>query len=532
MKKRFNVTGVCIPQYHYMVDLSKKVDEIKKLVDQGEYFTINRARQYGKTTTLAALKRRLDMEYSVFLISFEGIEEEAFASADVFCRRVFSLLYDVLCYGEISGIPDVVKEELEKLSRVEDRRLDFRIMTEMLTKICQLAEKPVVLMIDEVDQASAHASFITFLGCLRDMYLKRVSRPAIRSVILAGVYDIKNLKLKIRSDEKRTSNSPWNIAAKFDVDMSFSVEEIAGMLEEYEEEHDSGMDIKEIAELLFEYTSGYPYLVSELCKIMDEELEKESIFQVQEKVWSKRGVTEAVKILLNESNPLFESLIGKMNDYPELNRIVYRILFEGQTISYNPDDFAIGIARMFGFIKVEHGNVKIANRIFETRLYNMFLLSSADMEEELYKQGSRMKNQFIKNGQIDMELLLEKFVQYFDDIYGDQNQKFYEEDGRRYFMLFVKPIINGTGNYYIEAKTRNNEQTDMIIDYLGHQYIIEMKIWHGDAYNMRGEKQLSDYLDHYHLKKGYMLSFNFNKNKEIGVKKIQLGDKELIEAVV
>ena len=72
----------------------------------------------------------------------------------------------------------------------------------------------------------------------------------------------------------------------------------------------------------------------------------------------------------------------------------------------------------------------------------------------------------------------------------------------------------------------------MIIDYLGHQYIIEMKIWHGDAYNMRGEKQLSDYLDHYHLKKGYMLSFNFNKNKEIGVKKIQLGDKELIEAVV
>ena len=194
MKKRFNVTGVCIPRYHYMVDLSRKVDEIKKLVDQGEYFTINRARQYGKTTTLAALKRRLDMEYSVFLISFEGIEEEAFASADVFCRRVFSLLYDVLCYGEISGIPEEIKEELEKLSQEEDRRLDFRIMTEMLTKICQLAEKPVVLMIDEVDQASAHASFITFLGCLRDMYLKRVSRPAIRSVILAGVYDIKNLR--------------------------------------------------------------------------------------------------------------------------------------------------------------------------------------------------------------------------------------------------------------------------------------------------------------------------------------------------
>ena len=32
--------------------------------------------------------------------------------------------------------------------------------------------------------------------------------------------------------------------------------------------------------------------------------------------------------------------------------------------------------------------------------------------------------------------------------------------------------------------------------------------------------------------KGYMLSFNFNRHKEIGVKEIVLGDKILIEAVV
>ena len=64
------------------------------------------------------------------------------------------------------------------------------------------------------------------------------------------------------------------------------------------------------------------------------------------------------------------------------------------------------------------------------------------------------------------------------------------------------------------------------------EYIIEMKIWHGDAYNTRGEKQLSDYLDYYHLKKGYMLSFNFNKNKQPGVQEILLGDKIVIEAIV
>ena len=131
-----------------------------------------------------------------------------------------------------------------------------------------------------------------------------------------------------------------------------------------------------------------------------------------------------------------------------------------------------------------------------------------------------------------MRRILEKFVEYFDDIYGDRDEKFLEAHGRRYFMLFLKPIINGTGNYYIEARTRNDEQTDMIIDYLGQQYIIEMKIWHGNAYNERGEKQLSDYLEYYHVDKGYMLSFNFNKNKKIGVKEVVLGEKLLIEAVV
>ena len=124
-----------------------------------------------------------------------------------------------------------------------------------------------------------------------------------------------------------------------------------------------------------------------------------------------------------------------------------------------------------------------------------------------------------------MRRILEKFVEYFDDIYGDRDEKFLEADGRRYFMLFLKPIINGTGNYYIEARTRNDEQTDMIIDYLGQQYIIEMKIWHGNAYNERGEKQLSDYLEYYHVDKGYMLSFNFNKNKKIGVKEVVLGEQ-------
>lgn len=59
-----------------------------------------------------------------------------------------------------------------------------------------------------------------------------------------------------------------------------------------------------------------------------------------------------------------------------------------------------------------------------------------------------------------------------------------------------------------------------------------MKIWHGNEYNTRGEQQLIGYLEDYKLDRGYMLSFNFNKNKTVGVKELHFKKNTLIEAVV
>ena len=67
MAKVFNITADCKPGQHYMVNLDKRLEEIKKLIDAGQYFTINRARQYGKTTTLRALNRYLQTDYVCLL---------------------------------------------------------------------------------------------------------------------------------------------------------------------------------------------------------------------------------------------------------------------------------------------------------------------------------------------------------------------------------------------------------------------------------------------------------------------------------
>ena len=86
-----------------------------------------------------------------------------------------------------------------------------------------------------------------FLAQLRGYFLTRDDTPVFQSVILAGVYDIKNLKLKLRPESEHKYNSPWNIAEAFNVDMSLSYSGISEMLLEYEIDHHTGMDIKEEA---------------------------------------------------------------------------------------------------------------------------------------------------------------------------------------------------------------------------------------------------------------------------------------------
>ena len=241
---------------------------------------------------------------------------------------------------------------------------------------------------------------------------------------------------------------------------------------------------------------------------------------------------EAVRIILREKNTLFESMINKLYDFPELRGIVYSILFTGKEWPYNALDPAVWTATMFGFVKNEDGVVAIANQIFEAVFYNWFLTTAENQKTDLYKAALRDKNQFVYAGHLNMELLLKKFVQHFDELYGDLPDQFKEEDGRRYFLLYLRPIINGTGNYYIEARTRNMERTDVIVDYCGEQMVIELKIWRGNAYRERGEAQLVEYLEHYHLKKGYLLSFNFNKKKKTGIREFKFKDRTIIEAIV
>ncbi|HCA22047.1 MAG TPA: 9-O-acetyl-N-acetylneuraminate esterase, partial [Lachnospiraceae bacterium] len=258
--KSFNTTAVCIPSKHYMVDLSERVREIKKMVDAGKYFTINRARQYGKTTTLAALKNALKDEYITISLDFQSLDNDVFEKGATFSQALARILIDASEFGDLV-IPEKTFEALKNYSEADVNRVKMDELFRIFKRWFKDSETPVVLMIDEVDSATNNQVFLDFLAQLREGYISRDRDgiPAFHSVILAGVRDVKYIEVNIRDDEDAREIIPWNIAADFNIDMSLSKAGIKGMLDEYEADHDTGMDTEEMAGLIRDYTNGYPF---------------------------------------------------------------------------------------------------------------------------------------------------------------------------------------------------------------------------------------------------------------------------------
>jgi hypothetical protein len=499
-----------------MADVSGKIAQIMEMIDRGDYFTINRARQYGKTTTLRLLELALPVcGYIPVKISFEGLGETAFESEANFCQILLKKIHYYLEQYEKEEAKDWLLPEIQT-----NDELDV-----FLNKVCK--DKKYVLMIDETDKSSDNLVFLRFLGMLREKYLKRDEiGNTFHNVILAGVYDIKNLKLKmiqtgqhqLQDGEKRI-NSPWNIAADFKVDMSLSVSEIESMLNDYENDHKTGMNIAKIAEQIRYYTNGYPFLVSKICKEIDEELNKS---------WTLNGIKAAVKTILIEKNTLFDDLIKNIRNNDDLRELLYSLVYEGRIFTFNSDNHAQDLGLLFGILKQnDYGNLSVDNKIFELRISNYFI-----SEQELAKNSGDaaiLQPELICNGKIDMARLIEKFEQHFYELYSERDAKFLERECRLMFLTYLKPIINGSGFYHIESETRNSQRMDIMVDYGTEQFVIELKLWKGRQAHEKAYSQLSEYLDSKNLKTGYLITFDFSKQAKFNSNWIEYEDKNIFD---
>ena len=524
--KEFNIEGACIKEEHYMVDILEKIEDITRLIEKGKYFTINKSRQFGKTTTLAKLAKSLEDKYIVLKASFEGTGESLFENEETFCSNIFQTIAENYKFTDI--------ELYNKILKYGTKTKNYNQLNDNITWICMEQNKEIVLLIDEIDQASNNVVFLKFLGVLRKKYLIRDEVKTFKSVILAGVHDIKSLKLLIKEQKVITAdeakeissdryNSPWNIAADFKVDMTFNKEEISTMLNEYEKDHNRGMDIEKISKAIYKYTNGYPFLVSKMCKVIDEDLDKN---------WTIEVIEEAVKIILEEQNTLFESLIKNLENDKDLYRVIEKIILDGEPIEFNLDVSYINKAVMYGILtKGENKRAEVNNKIFELRIYNYMIVKR--IIESKISLNYESRSQFIQeNGDLNIIKILDKFQELMKEEYREETEKFKERDGRLIFLAFIKPIINGTGFYYVEAETRTNKRFDIVITYNKKEYIIELKKYYDKPREEKGHKQLAGYLEIKNMEKGYMVVFDFRKNKEYTNEWIEVEEKKIYEVVV
>jgi hypothetical protein len=516
VKKRFNVTGPCIPGRDYMVDTTPLIQTIiRDYVEKGKYFVINRARQYGKTTTLFRIGDAISPRTYTISLSFEGIGNAVFESESAFIKALIELSADSM---QEAGVP----ESLIAQWRSDSDNLAMYQLGMRISQLVKESGRDMVLMIDEVDKSSDYQVFLSFLGMLREKYNQRANRKGytFQSVILVGVHDIKNLKAKIRPESEHSYNSPWNIAADFTLDMSFATEQIAGMLAEYEADHHTGMDTYALAKVIRDQTAGYPFLVSALCKRLDEVTQD----------WTVAGLHAAVAHLLSTTNTLFDDIIKNLQRHAEFRSIVEDILLNGERVTYAPSDPGISLGEMFGILVKVGLEVRITNVIFEQYIYNHIV--SVNRKKLKVSSDEMRLAMYVKNGCLDMRLVLERFASLMKAEHRAEYGRLIEKEWRLLFLIFLRPITNGTGTYAVEAETRSSTRMDLVVFYGNEEHIVELKIWHGQKHEAEAYSQLAGYLEARGQRRGYLISFCNLKNPPKRSEWIEYGGCMIYEEIV
>jgi hypothetical protein len=298
------------------------------------------------------------------------------------------------------------------------------------------------------------------------------------------------------------------------------------MLADYEAGHKTGMDIAAISDKIYDFTSGYPFLVSRICQRMDEKSD-----------WSLDGVWEAVQVVLVEHSLLFDDLFKNLEIYPDLYELMYSVLIVGEEIPFNNDNPFIRLAHMFGYIKTGNNGfnrIIVANKIFEMRIGNYFI-SKDETSRKIKRQTSCvLYRDVIQDGVFVMELCLRKFAEYYAEIYTENDAPFLEKHGRLLFLSYLRPLINGVGFYHIESQFTNLKRMDIVVDFGRDQYIVELKRWKGEAGKEKAYEQLLGYMEMKNADKGYLLTFDFRKNanKEPKAEWVEVDGKRIFDVVV
>ena len=470
--------------------------KILHLIDAKQYFLIHAPRQTGKTTFLHALAHRLNREgkFVSIVCSLESAGYPSISVEDaneVFIRSLFQTASIFLDKNHMPPDPYAYSPSPQ-------------LFRQYLTDWCQRLDKPLVLLLDEVDSLYDDV-LISTLRQLRDGFQTRPHNFP-QSVALVGLRDIREYRLRARADNPSIgSGSPFNIKAKSFFLPIFSREEVRSLLDQHTQ--DTGQVFSpEVFEKLYEYSGGQPWLTNALAN----EIVAEMLKNDYSRAITPDMVETAKEHLIEQRQTHLDSLADKI-DEPRVRPIVMSII-SGEAPPFDGFDDALRYCRDLGII-TGSSPIQFANPIYReiiTRILNSALQYGIDSD---IAQTTWYLN---TDGTLDMDKLLEAFTEFYRWNSESWLERFqYREAGHQLLLMaFLQRIVNGGGRIEREMAIGNG-RTDLAVFWKEEIFPIEIKMHHDARSQPQGMQQLARYMDKLGQKRGYLVLFEKKSSEEL-----------------
>jgi len=492
MTRFFNTAGPCNPADHYMLPAERRLPEVRRLIEQKQYFVVHAARQSGKTTTFQSLAESLAAEgkYAVLLTTCEAAQA---VHGDL--DRGMAALLGTLAQDAAIALP----EELRPPEANSELEAEIRLR-DLLIRWAQRCKKPIVLFLDEIDSLRDDL-LLSVLRQLRSGYAKR-PRHFPQSVALIGLRDVRDYKTRLRPEEATLgTSSPFNIKVESLTLKNFTAEEVRDLYAQHS--HDTGQLFEDgAARHAWQLSGGQPWLVNAIARQAVEILEPDVSRPI------RIATIEAAKDrLIARRDTHLDSLVERLKE-PRVQRILGPLI-SGELLGADVRDDDLRFVQDLGLVVLTPTGVEIANPIYREvlpRALGQLLEVSLALESKSFVSS---------DGRLDFAGLLEGFLDFWRE--NEEmllTQAAYSEAAAQLvFMAFLHKVVNGGGTLDREYATGRG-RIDILIRWPYPQGIdrhaLELKVWRDGRQDplAAGLDQLSAYLDRLGLERGTLLIFD------------------------
>jgi len=481
----FNTTGPCDESRHYMLPPEQRLPALNRRIAQGEYFVVHAPRQTGKTTAMQALSRRLTAEGTYAALYFSCERARAFPDDVGAAERT---LWAAVERAARFALP----EALRPGPRLEETAGSFLHL--QLSEWAARCPRPLALVFDEIDALTGEP-LRAVLSQLRDGFISRSLTPFPHSVILCGVRDVRDYKVASGGDPAHASTgSPFNIKAASLRLADFTEAEVRTLYSQHTAE--TGQPFAEEAlALAWHLTRGQPWLVNALAR---EVLEGAGLTPGAPITAAHIDAAKDRLILARQTH--LDSLVERLHE-DRVRKVIGPIL-AGTTVSGDVLNDDLMYARDLGLVRLEP-QLRIANPIYAEvipRALTHVLQANITQEMAWYER---------EDGSLDMAALLEAFQEFFAQNSEAWRERFaYQEAGPHLILMaFLQRLINGRGSITREFAIGSG-RADLVLQWKGCSYVLELKIRRDTRAIERGVAQLSAYLDRLGEEEGWLVVFD------------------------